>query len=81
MSDDTEYMSAPEVAELLGVNRKTVTRWCESGELSAWRFGDRGRWKIRKEHVQKLINHNAKKETRSWQEIATSYEPVDLSRL
>ena len=45
-----KYLTAGQAADLLGVNRRTVARWCESGRIEAHRTagGDvrGGNWRI-----------------------------------
>ena len=56
MGDD--ILTAPEVAKMMRVTSRTVTEWCESGKLRAFRPGQRGRWKIRRADLEEFINHN-----------------------
>lgn len=39
MSDDSEYVAVEYVARMLGVSRRTVCRWTDSGELPSFKFG------------------------------------------
>lgn len=40
------FYTINEVADMLGVSRVTVARWCNSGEIPAYRLGRK--WKISK---------------------------------
>ncbi len=40
------FYTINEVADMLGVSRVTVARWCNSGEIPAYRLGRK--WKINK---------------------------------
>lgn len=46
MGNDEKFLTTPQIATLAGVSRRTVVRWCESGELKAYRYGMRGRWRV-----------------------------------
>jgi len=39
MSDTKQWLSALEVAELLGKHVKTIYRWAEEGKLKSRKFG------------------------------------------
>lgn len=47
-------LSAKEVARIVGVTPKTVREWCASGQLDAYRVGALGRWRVRREAVERL---------------------------
>ncbi len=49
-----QLLSIPEVAERLHVNTKTVRRWIESKELSAYKLGRQ--WRISERDLQKFLN-------------------------
>jgi excisionase family DNA binding protein len=48
-----------EAAALLGVTRVTVVRWIECGQLPAVRVGDRGRWRIVRGHIDRLVREQS----------------------
>jgi len=52
-----EYWTLDEVAERLKVNRRTVNRWIENGNLNAIRFGasPRGAIRITESDLQEFI--------------------------
>lgn len=45
---------AAEAARRLGVNKSTVSRWCEAGKLPAFRTAG-GHWRIRAVDVAKMM--------------------------
>lgn len=48
-----ELMSTADVAELGDVDRRTVTRWCRSGDLAAEQVG--GEWLVRRVDAETFI--------------------------
>jgi excisionase family DNA binding protein len=48
-------MSGTEAARLLGVDRRTVIKWCESGDLQAVRIGEGGHWRLIRSGVERII--------------------------
>jgi len=58
MTPRTKFLTAGEAAELLGVDRRTVSRWCEAKRLAAHRTagGDvrKGEWRIAPAAVAEL---------------------------
>ena len=57
---DNKYLSIKQVAERLGVNKKTVRRWVLSKQLKACRAGIQ--WRITEEDLQLFLNSPAKLE-------------------
>ena len=57
---DNKYLSIKQVAERLGVNKKTVRRWITNGQLNACRAGIQ--WRITEEDLQSFLNSPAKLE-------------------
>lgn len=53
-----DRLSSTEAARLAGVDSRTITRLCVSGELPAARLGARGHWKIRRADLEAYIKHN-----------------------
>jgi excisionase family DNA binding protein len=52
-----EYLNASEVAQLLKVDRATVTRWAQRGKLKgAVRIGKDHQWRIPFSTDEELIN-------------------------
>ena len=51
---DREYMTAPEVAKLLGVSQRTVVVWCKAGKLKAYRPGGRN-FIVKREDLDKFL--------------------------
>lgn len=51
---DLGYVSSSDVARLLGVNRRTVVRWVESGKLAGFRTPT-GRVRVNVEAVEALL--------------------------
>lgn len=49
-----EYLGASAVAQALGVSRRTVLRWCVSGELPHQRTPG-GQVRVPAEHVARLL--------------------------
>jgi excisionase family DNA binding protein len=50
------YLNASEVAELLNVNRATVTRWIKKGVIrDAVRVGSRHQWRIPLSSYEELV--------------------------
>ncbi len=50
-----EYLRAGEVAQALGVSRRTVLRWCLAGELPYERTGG-GQVRVPRSHVEQLLD-------------------------
>jgi excisionase family DNA binding protein len=50
-----ELLTSPQVAELLGIADRTVRELAEKGELPYVRFGDRGRYRFRREDIERLL--------------------------
>jgi excisionase family DNA binding protein len=48
-------LTSVEAGRLLGVSRKTVVRWAESGHLRSVRLGPSGRWRILRHSVMELV--------------------------
>lgn len=59
MTPRVKYLTAGQAADLLGVHRRTVSRWCEVGRLEGHRTagGDRrgGQWRVHPGSVQNLL--------------------------
>lgn len=49
------FLSAREVAKVLRVHHFTVLLWIKTGKLPAVRVGKRGRWRIHREQLEKLL--------------------------
>ena len=61
---DAEVLLTPrEVAELFGVDPKTVTRWAKAGKLTSIRTLG-GHRRFRKSEVEDLLNNYFKSETK-----------------
>jgi len=50
-SDGKAIMTCDEVAEYLRVHVSSVRRWSRSGKLTAFKVGERGDWRYRKQDV------------------------------
>ena len=50
-SGDKAIMTCDEVAEFLRVHVSSVRRWSRCGKLRAYKVGDRGDWRYRKQDV------------------------------
>jgi excisionase family DNA binding protein len=50
-SDVKAIMTCDEVAEYLRVHVSSVRRWSRSGKLTAFKVGERGDWRYRKQDV------------------------------
>lgn len=48
-----EILTVPEVAKYLKVSRTTVWRWCNDGELSAFKVGKS--WRIHRSELEKIV--------------------------
>jgi excisionase family DNA binding protein len=48
-------MSTTEAARLLGVDRRTVIKWCESGDLPSVRLGETGHWRLIRAGVERVV--------------------------
>jgi excisionase family DNA binding protein len=48
-------MSTTEASRLLGVDRRTVIKWCEAGDLQAVRIGEGGHWRLIRSGVERII--------------------------
>jgi succinoglycan biosynthesis transport protein ExoP len=51
---DPELISLEQAARMLGVRRKTVTRWCQDGQLTARRIN--WRWWVKREELQDFVS-------------------------
>lgn len=51
---ETEFLTPEEVATICRVTRRTVYRWLEEGELSAYRAG-RG-WRISRQQLEEFMD-------------------------
>lgn len=49
------WVSATRVAERLGVDRRTVARWCAKGDIPATRIGPRGQFRINRDWFEATI--------------------------
>ena len=49
--DDEAMMTGKEVADFLRVRPTSVRRWSRSGELKAYKVGNRGDWRYRHQDV------------------------------
>ena len=54
----SDILTAPQIATMLGVAPATVTEWCATGKLRAFRAGPRGRWRIHREDLEKFLSYN-----------------------
>ena len=58
MTPRVKHLTTAEAAELLGVTRQTVARWCDGGQLKADRTAGgqqrRGEWRIKPSAVEDL---------------------------
>jgi excisionase family DNA binding protein len=50
-----KIIQLPEVAEMLGVDHETARRWAVSGRIPAFRYDERGRWKVYREDIDEWI--------------------------
>jgi|GEM_PF-1465122 excisionase family DNA binding protein len=51
--DENEIMEPKEVAKLLKVNQRTVTRWAEQKKLPGFKLGDL--WRFRRSTIEEYI--------------------------
>lgn len=51
----SELLTTPQAAEMLGVAERTVRELVERGDLAAIRFGERGRYRFRREDIDQLL--------------------------
>jgi len=51
-----DILTAQEVADYLRVSRATVWRWCNEGELKAFKAG-RG-WRIRRSELERFVEND-----------------------
>lgn len=51
---DDRPLSINEVASRYGVCRETVRRWLLTGKLQGFRAGERGKWRIPRESVERF---------------------------
>lgn len=54
-------ISASEAADIAQVDPETIRRWIRKGLLNAWRFGERGRYRIVPDDVYDLIRNTKEK--------------------
>ncbi|KQC11110.1 MAG: hypothetical protein APR55_08185 [Methanolinea sp. SDB] len=52
-------LTPDECARILRVDRRTIYRWCEAGELESVRI--RGRLRIRTDYIRKLLGESGEK--------------------
>jgi excisionase family DNA binding protein len=52
---ESALMSTTEAARLLGVDRRTVIKWCEAGDLQAVRIGEGGHWRLIRSGVERIV--------------------------
>ncbi len=50
---DRLFLTAKEVADMLGVSKRTITEYCKRGEIFAVRFA--GKWLIYKESLVEFL--------------------------
>lgn len=50
--------SIKEVADFLGVSRKTVLRWIRSGKLRAFKLGGGRFWRIRERDLKRFVSNS-----------------------
>lgn len=56
MAERENLLTVAQVAEILGVNPKTVKRWIQAGKLhGVWLGSDRVGWRVRPSEVDALI--------------------------
>jgi excisionase family DNA binding protein len=56
-----KFYSPSEVAKMLGVNPRTVARWCRFGKIKALRVFNR--WKIPESEVKRLLGQKSTENT------------------
>ena len=56
MDAKNEILTIPEVAEYLRVSRTSVWRWCNEGQLPAFKVGKV--WRIRRVDMERVVGHN-----------------------
>ena len=65
MTPKMRHLSAGQAADVLGVSRQTVARWCEQGTLAAHRTAGgprrRGQWRILPSAVAELKTKSTKR--------------------
>jgi excisionase family DNA binding protein len=52
---ESALMTTTEASRLLGVDRRTVVKWCESGDLPSLRLGQTGHWRLIRSGVERLV--------------------------
>ena len=62
---DAPPLTVAEVALELGCSAHTVRRLVESHQLTAFRLGASGTWRIRRADLERFVNVNARSETRA----------------
>ncbi len=55
-----EILTIQEVADYLKVSRSTVWRWCQQGNLAAFKAG-RG-WRVRRTEVERMMNEGIRQQ-------------------
>jgi len=55
MQTETGYLTARDVADLLGVHVVTVRNWLRAGEMRGTAFSGRTGWRVRREDVEAFI--------------------------
>jgi excisionase family DNA binding protein len=58
MDDDTQMLNPKQVAEILGIHRKTVHLWLRSGKLTGTKISYRA-WRIPKSALNSFIENNS----------------------
>jgi len=52
-----DFYSVREVAEMIGVNTRTVLKWINDGKIKAYKFGDL--WKIKKTDYEEFVQQSS----------------------
>ena len=53
--EPAELLTSSQTAEALGIAERTVRELAERGDLPYLRFGERGRYRFRREDVERLL--------------------------
>lgn len=73
-------MTTTEASRLLGVDRRTVVKWCEQGSLPSVRLGEGGHWRLIRSGVERIVREQPvmkDREHRPFDDFRPSSTPED----
>lgn len=59
METTGRFVTVKQVAEMLGVARKTVVEWIHKGELRAILLGQKAGWRIERDSLEEFLRRRA----------------------